>query len=99
GVDFDVAYYPVRHLEATNGLSHLDFFSTAGGQAKDYRQMALNLLGQHQAANAAVALETISQLQRRGWDLGEEAARKGLAQVRWPARIEVVSRRPVVEKK
>lgn len=96
GRDFDVAYYPPEHLETASELSRLDFVSRAGGRTEEYRNVALNLLGKHQSANAAVALATIGQLRRAGWDLDESAARQGLAQVRWPARIEVVSRRPVV---
>src|SRR6185295_14256349 len=79
GVDFDVAYYPAQHQESSSALSHLDYFFKAAGRSQDYRQMGLQLLGKHQAANAAVALATINELERQGWDFGEEAARKGLS--------------------
>ena len=35
-------------------------------------------------------------LRRRGWAIGEDAVRQGLAQVRWPVRFEVVRRKPLV---
>ena len=58
--------------------------------------MALSLPGRHQAANAAVALATLNELRRQGWRIPEAAIRRALAEVKWPARIEVLSRRPVV---
>ena len=58
--------------------------------------MELSLLGDHQAANAAVALATVEVLRGQGWHVGEAAVAAGLAGVRWPARMEVVGRRPLV---
>jgi dihydrofolate synthase/folylpolyglutamate synthase len=58
--------------------------------------LELSLAGVHQGANAAVAIATIAELRRQGWDISAAAIRQGLAQVRWPARIEVVSRHPTV---
>ena len=59
------------------------------------RTYRLPLLGEHQLCNAAVALETVSALRRRGWRIDEEAVEEGLAGVCWPARMEVMSRHPV----
>ena len=53
------------------------------------------LLGRHQLRNAAVALETVLILLRRGWNIGADAVRDGLAQVTWPARFEVLRREPL----
>ena len=58
--------------------------------------LPLSLLGRHQAANAAVALATIHELIRQGWNISEQAIRQGLAAVHWPARIEIIARQPVV---
>ncbi len=55
----------------------------------------LNLLGSHQLANANLALATISQLRATGLPVPDTAIARGLANVRWPARIEVLSREPV----
>ena len=59
-------------------------------------KMPLTLAGEHQAHNAAVALATIDKLRQLGWRISPEAARQGMARVRWPMRIEVVARRPTV---
>jgi dihydrofolate synthase / folylpolyglutamate synthase len=56
----------------------------------------LHLLGRHQATNAAVALAAIEELRQQDWTIPEAAIRRGLAEVVWPARVEVVARRPTV---
>jgi dihydrofolate synthase/folylpolyglutamate synthase len=60
------------------------------------RDLALGLLGRHQGANAAVALAAVGQLQQSGWEVPERALRSGLAGLTWPARVELVGRRPTV---
>ncbi len=59
------------------------------------REYQLALLGPHQARNAGVALETVEVLRARGWDIPEGAVEKGLANVSWPARFELLSRKPL----
>ena len=56
----------------------------------------LPLLGRMQLRNAATVLTVVEVLRRRGWTISEDAARQGLAQVRWPVRFEVVRREPLV---
>jgi dihydrofolate synthase / folylpolyglutamate synthase len=58
--------------------------------------MGLGLLGEHQAANAAVAVACVERLREQGWDLSDAAVASGLANVSWPARLEVVGRRPLI---
>ena len=58
--------------------------------------MELGLLGEHQAANAAVAVSAVEVLRSQGWHVPESALAAGLAEVRWPARMEVAGRRPLV---
>src|SRR5262249_32545547 len=56
----------------------------------------LGLLGEHQAANAAVAVAVVERLRAGGLHVPEGAVRTGLATVHWPARLEVVGRHPLV---
>ncbi len=56
----------------------------------------LSLLGRHQLRNAAVVLETVDALREGGWQIPESAVREGLRSVRWPARLEVLGRRPLL---
>jgi len=58
--------------------------------------MTVGLLGHHQAANAAVVVAGVEQLRRQGFALDDDAVRRGLADVRWPARMEVLGWRPLV---
>ena len=65
---------------------------TAGGgyQAK------LPLLGRHQLDNAATAVVAVEALAAAGVGVSEAAVKAGLEGVKWPARIEVIKRRPLV---
>ena len=56
----------------------------------------LSLPGRHQAANAATALATLDVLRQADWDIPPAAVAKALAGLSWPARVQVVSRRPAV---
>jgi dihydrofolate synthase/folylpolyglutamate synthase len=58
--------------------------------------MELGLVGDHQAANAAVAVAAVEELRRQGLTIPDDAVAAGLAQVRWPARFEVMSHAPLV---
>jgi dihydrofolate synthase/folylpolyglutamate synthase len=55
--------------------------------------LSLPLLGQHQIENAAIAY---TALKTSGIEISDEAIRKGFAQVKWPARFEVLQREPPV---
>lgn len=104
--DFQFEYHPPQHLEKQPALGSMDFWLLPNKHEKGtqlfYEKRAaspflfLALLGRHQAANAAVALATIHELNQQGWNISEQAIRQGLATVQWPARIEILSRRPVV---
>ena len=66
--------------------------STAGG---DY-QLRTRLLGAHQAENAATAVAICERLVERDFPISLEAVRRGLAQVSWPGRLEVLGRDPLI---
>ena len=59
-----------------------------------YEDLFFPLHGQHQAANAAVAIAAVEEL--FGERLPQEVVRDGLADVSSPGRIEVISRDPLV---
>jgi dihydrofolate synthase/folylpolyglutamate synthase len=58
--------------------------------------MELGLLGEHQAANAALAVAAVERLADVGLSIDMEHVARGLAQVEWPARLEVLSLKPCV---
>ena len=94
-MDFDFDYRPPRHLEQAASPGKMDFRDLhAAGEG--YRDLSLGLVGRHQAANLSVALAALEQLRNSGWTIPEEAVRRGLAGLTWPARVEVAARRPAV---
>ncbi len=56
----------------------------------------LSLLGAHQVTNASVAAATLHVANEHGLRVSEEAIRQGLADVKWPGRLEVLSRDPLL---
>src|SRR2546423_4484001 len=64
--------------------------------ADTYRDLRVPLLGLHQAENAALAVAAVDGLRSRGWDVSDGALRDGLARTRWPGRLEVIDRHPIV---
>jgi dihydrofolate synthase/folylpolyglutamate synthase len=85
GVDFRFTYRPGQ---VTSAGTH-----RAGVAVTTWRrrwpELELNLLGEHQAANAAVAVACVELLRERGWTIPDAAVTAGLAGVTWPARMEV----------
>ena len=71
-------------------------FDSLEGQVFTYKgeAYAIPLLGAHQLKNAAVVLEAVELLRRRGWKLPQEDVEHGLYAVSWPARFELVSEAP-----
>ena len=58
--------------------------------------LAVGLLGEHQVTNAALAVAAVEVLREAGMPIPDRAAAEGLANVRWPARCEVLGERPFV---
>lgn len=73
---------------------------TLEGQRFDYgahSALFLPLLGEYQLKNAAVALDALDTLvHSRGFSIPEASLRAGFAETVWPARLEVLSREPLV---
>ena len=76
GRDFDMEY-----------LGH-HAFHYRPHEGSPLAEVALGLSGQHQAANATVALAVVDELNRQGWQIDTQAQRQGLARVQLPGRIE-----------
>ena len=60
---------------------------------KAYRDLSIAMLGEYQMNNAALAIDVIETMNRRHlMRISENELRKGLAQTRWPGRMEIVRR-------
>jgi dihydrofolate synthase / folylpolyglutamate synthase len=70
--------------------------ATMRGPSGTLYRVRLPLLGAHQLSNAATAIAAVELLAERGFPAEPKAMEEGLAQVRWPGRLEIVSREPLV---
>ena len=61
-----------------------------------WRRLKITLAGNHQFENAALALAASELLIRRGTAISYNSIKKGLQQIRWPGRLEIVSDRPLI---
>jgi dihydrofolate synthase/folylpolyglutamate synthase len=86
GKDFDVSGIRMT-LNGTefdyDGVRHL-------------KDLHVRLLGSYQAENAAAAIAAIEGLAKSDIPVGEEEIREGLRAARWPGRMDIVSRRPLI---
>ena len=79
--------------------SYLQKEATLDGTTFDYlhySNMHLPLLGAYQPYNATLVLTAIELLKEQGFAIDDEAVRRGLERVRWPARFELLSRDPII---
>jgi dihydrofolate synthase/folylpolyglutamate synthase len=77
-------------------LESLDYFEPAAAPQPKMADLRLNLLGHHQAANAAGVVCAVNRLRERGWSISDEAIYQGLAGVHCDARMEQVGSSPTV---
>jgi dihydrofolate synthase/folylpolyglutamate synthase len=56
----------------------------------------IGLLGDYQYNNAAIALAAIELLRMKNYHIGDKAIYRGLRDVYWPGRLEIVKKAPVV---
>ena len=92
GADFTYRYKPGR---VTNAALHLPGVEVVTRRRR-WPGMSIRLLGEHQAQNAAVAVAVVEELLEQGLSISESAVASGLKSVIWPARLEIVQRRPLV---
>lgn len=79
---------PARLIESPNQASLISE-SFPWAEAEDI-QFPLSLPGQIQLTNTAVAIATLQELQHQGWQISEQAFIQGMAQARWPGRLQWV---------
>ncbi len=63
---------------------------------ESHSNMKIKLLGLYQPKNAAVVLRAIDILRKSGLDICEDSVKEGLANAIWPARFEIISRKPLI---
>lgn len=66
------------------------------GLKRNFHHLRTNLFGLHQIRNATLALAALEVLTTKGFSVQEEHIKKGLEDVVWPGRFEVMKERPYV---
>lgn len=61
-----------------------------------YKNLTINLAGEHQLKNAATALEAAAVLKEAGFDIDGQAVTEGLNKARWSGRFECICKEPVI---
>jgi dihydrofolate synthase/folylpolyglutamate synthase len=92
GVDFSFAHEPALIDAGHERLPRVQVTTRKGVMPA----LTLGLIGEHQAANAAVALAAVDELNKLGMLVRPSAIERGMERVVWPARLEILSRRPLV---
>lgn len=62
---------------------------------KIYDDIWICMLGTNQAENAALAIEAVRMLKKRGYDISDESIRKGLGKMKIRGRFDVVCKEPL----
>lgn len=71
-------------------------FSLAVNQESKPIQFRIPLIGDYQVTNAVTAYDVLDTLQSQGFPLKQEAIQEGFLNMYWPARLEVLRKKPPV---
>jgi dihydrofolate synthase/folylpolyglutamate synthase len=96
--DFAFCYEATKYSDEfgfTNS-ARASFCSRIREPATWTHDLQIGMLGRHQAANAAVAIASLNQLEQQGFCIPDAALRLGLETARCPARVEVFAHEPTV---
>ncbi len=93
GVDKQVTY----KITATS-LDGQDFVFSSNDTNYPFPSIEAHipLLGTHQVINATTAITAVRVAREQGLSIDDEAIKRGLAQVKWPGRLEILSREPLL---
>ncbi len=63
---------------------------------KDYHNIKIGLLGDHQMRNAAVAIDTCEILCNKGFAISHRNIVDGMENTIWPGRLEIINKNPLI---
>lgn len=69
------------------------------GQTFDFlgfKDLYITLLGAHQVYNASLAILSVLELNKQGYNITEQDIRQGLKNTKWQSRFEIISDNPVI---
>lgn len=82
----------IKSIECTTERQLFD----AEGLGRHYNSVECRLIGNHQLSNAGCAFGVVQLLNESGFEIKEEAYRKGMGSVAWPGRLEIMRRSPTI---
>ena len=89
GSDFyDIDYSRIENLTSTLEGTQFDYL--------EYKKVKINMLALYQSRNAAKVISAVKILRSQGFLISDEALYTGLAEARWPARFEIISKDPLI---
>jgi dihydrofolate synthase/folylpolyglutamate synthase len=83
----------VINTKKSDEYGHLFDYTNKGVEYKDIK---LSLIGEHQLKNAATVLSAVMELKEIGYAIEENHIRDGLESVKWPCRLSIVSKTPLI---
>ena len=86
----------VPQSKTANSAGRLPYGLIQKFDYKSHKKVEISLLGECQPENASVALEALDVLQGLGIKLKEEKIRSGFRECKWPARFEILGKKPLV---
>jgi dihydrofolate synthase / folylpolyglutamate synthase len=66
------------------------------GRSHQWEKLHLGMAGRHQMINASLALAAVETLMEDGFAFEEKHLRQGLAEVKWPGRLEQIGGKPAI---
>lgn len=85
----DITYKSKAHTEEKEVFD-------INGILNTYKDLEMGLLGEHQLINCAVAIGVIETLISKGYKIPKDSIYKGIKKIKWPARLEIVKKKPMV---
>lgn len=92
--------------KSQNAILHKTYFDTLKlveysleGQLfnyKNYRNLNIRLLGDHQMFNAALAIDACEILFNKGFNIDYNNIKDGLSKTTWPGRLEIINKNPLL---
>ena len=63
---------------------------------KNYKNLNIRLLGDHQMSNAALAIDACEILFNKGFNIDYNNIKEGLSKTSWPGRLEIINKNPLI---
>ncbi|MGQ9679539.1 MAG: bifunctional folylpolyglutamate synthase/dihydrofolate synthase [Candidatus Bathyarchaeia archaeon] len=84
----------VKYIRLGSGLEGQRF--TVEGLKDVYEDLFIPMLGHHQIKNASTAIGAVESLSLKGLNISRRSIYHGLANCRWPGRLEIMHRSPLI---